>query len=263
MSANGSPSVIKLGGSLLEDPQKRKTILESIAERWQAREALIVVHGGGQKVDTLLSRLNIPKRTHQGLRITDGPTLEAVVSILAGLVNKTLVAEFSAEGVAAVGFSGADRWTLEAEFHPELDGVALGFVGRVTAVNPAFIHLLLGCRTIPIVAPIAIGPNGTLLNINADQAASALAAALKAKRLLFLTDVDGLFDGNGCVMPKLTLAEAQSFLQSDFVNGGMRPKLIACMEAVSAGVSEVIIAGPSQYFTALSGGKGGTLLVAA
>ena len=263
MNKKTALSVIKLGGSLLESDAQRRQALKTIATCWKKGKNLVLVHGGGQKVDDWLSRLGIPKKTHQGLRITDRETLDVVVSTLAGSVNKALVAELTALGVAACGFSGADAATLAAEFHPDLDGVSLGFVGRVSAVRPGLIYAALERGVLPVLAPIGIASGGTLLNINADQAASALAVALGAGRLLFLTDVEGLLDGNGLVMPKLNYLEARKLLQSDFVHGGMRPKLSSCLEALGGGVPEVIIAGPEKHAKALSKGQGGTLLVAA
>ncbi len=263
MIRNVRPTVVKLGGSLLEIPQQRNVVLESISALWRVGVPLVLVHGGGQRVDKMLSRLNIPQKTHQGLRVTDSKTLEVVISVLSGLVNKVLIADFSTLGIVAAGFSGADGRTLVADFHPEVDGVKLGFVGQIKTINSTLIRSVLFSRMLPILSPIAIGPDGTLLNINADRVASALAVSLQAQRLLFLTDVEGLLDSNGCIVPKLTFAETQRYLQSDFVNGGMRPKLNACLEAMVGGVPEIIIAGPNRHSAAISCGEGGTLLVAA
>ena len=263
MRGNLNLSVIKLGGSILENASQCQPVLKAIATSWRKGKKWVIVHGGGRKVDTLLTRLNIGKKTHNGLRITDRQTLEVVVSVLCGWVNKTLVADFSRLGVAAAGFSGADGHTLEAEFHPDLNGVKLGFVGQVRAVHPTLIRSTLDCGMLPIIAPVGSKLDGTLLNINADRVASALAVTLKAQRLLFLTDVEGLLDGSGRVVHHLTAPQAEQFLQSDFVNGGMRPKLDACLEALGGGVSEVIIAGPNQHSAVFTKSRGGTVLVAA
>lgn len=210
-----------------------------------------------------LAQLGIPKRTHQGLRITDAETLDEVISVLAGLVNKSLVAEFCARGVVAAGFSGVDGATLRAEFHPRMDEVDLGFVGRVVAANPTLLKSVLKAGMLPVVASIAMGPQGFLLNLNADAAASALAVSLRARRLVFLTDVEGLLDESGRVVGKLTASEACQLLDSNVVNGGMRPKLAACLEAISDGVTEVVIAGPNTYADTLARGRGGTHLAPA
>ena len=255
--------VVKLGGSLLERPDLRAAALDAVAARWSAGGQMVVVHGGGRRVDAMLTAMGIPKRAHQGLRVTDERTLDVVLSVLAGLVNKRLVAEMRTRGVMAAGFSGADGATLDAQIHPPLDGVDLGHVGRVVGADTTLIRALLDARLLPVLASVASGPGGALLNINADAAASAIAVSLSARRLVFLTDVEGLLDGSGRVVAKLGSDQARDLLGSDVVGGGMRPKLNACLEALSGGVSEIVIAGPGRHGAALSRGRGGTRLVAA
>lgn len=256
-------TVVKLGGSLLEDPALRSLALAGIAARFSAGESLIVVHGGGKRIDRNLEALGIPKKTQQGLRVTDGPTLDVVVATLAGSVNKTLVAELRALGVSAAGITGADGGTLWAEFHPRLDGVDLGYVGNVSSANPALVRSIQSAGMLPIVASVAVGRDGTLLNVNADEAAAALAGAVGAKRLVFFTDVEGLLDENGTLIESIEPQRARGLLQSDAVRGGMRPKLKACLEALDSGVREVVIAGPGRHASVLANGRGGTSLVAA
>jgi acetylglutamate kinase len=256
-------TVVKLGGSLLEDRRLRGAALAAIAARFTAGELLVVVHGGGLRIDRNLKALGIPKKTHQGLRVTDAETLDVVVSALAGVVNKSLVAEMEALGVSAAGISGADGGTLHAEFHPRLGGVDLGFVGRVSSSNPTLVRSIFGGRMLPIVASVALGRDGTLLNVNADEAASALAVSLQARRLVFFTDVEGLLDEEGNLVERIGPAQARALLQSEAVKGGMRPKLNACLSALAAGVREVVIAGPNRHASVLSNGMGGTILVAA
>jgi acetylglutamate kinase len=256
-------TVIKLGGSLLEDPQTRATALRAVIDAWNRGESLVLVHGGGKKVDSTLARLGIEKRMHAGLRITDDVTLETVVGVLAGLVNKSLVAELSAAGVRAAGISGIDAGTIVAQPHPPIDGIALGHTGQVTGGDPSLIESLLDRGILPVVASVAQGPNGTLLNVNADSAASAVAVALGAKLITFLTDVPGFLDGAGNVVSKLEEAHAQTLLAAGAVTGGMRPKLEAALAALAGGVSRVVIAGPATHAAALSEGIGGTHLVAA
>jgi len=262
LSANrhGRPIVVKLGGSLLEDAVPRANALAAIAASWTSGENVVVVHGGGKRIDASLQALKIPKKTYRGLRITDPETLDVVVSILSGLVNKSLVAELRSLGVTSAGVSGADGETLWAEFHPRLDGVDFGYVGRVTFSDPRLIRAILGAELLPIVASVALGREGTLLNVNADSAAAALAAALQAERLVFLTDVEGVLDGNGKVIEGLGPDGTWELLNSGAVAGGMRPKLLACLEALKAGVSQVVIAGPGRHASALAEGIGGTRL---
>ncbi|HTR03641.1 MAG TPA: acetylglutamate kinase, partial [Thermoanaerobaculia bacterium] len=190
-------------------------------------------------------------------------TLEVVVAALAGEVNGGLVRELRRAGADAVGLSGAAGGLLEADFHPPVGGVDLGFVGRVMRVAPWPLESRLALDRLPVVAPLARGPHGGPLNVNADAAAAAVACALGARRLLFLTDVEGVADEAGRCLERLDAAAARRLLEGPAVTGGMRPKLAACLEAADAGVGEVVIAGPGRREEALSGGRGGTSLVAA
>lgn len=256
-------TVVKLGGSLLEDSILRGRALQAIASRLAAGEKLLIVHGGGKRIDAGLAALGIPRCVRGGLRVTDRRTLEVVVAELCGTVNKLLVAELGARGVRCAGISGADAGTLRAELHPPVHGTDLGFVGRILGVDPALPAALLRAGFLPVIAPVALGPGQTLLNVNADAAAAALAGALSARRLVFLTDVPGLLDGDGRLVERLGAAEAARLTDTASVAGGMRPKLLACVAALEAGVAKVLIAGPDRHETVLSDGKGGTCLVAA
>lgn len=253
--------VVKLGGSLLENPETRREALESIARQWRAGARIVVVHGGGKRVDGMLARVGIAKETVEGLRVTGPDTLEVVVSVLSGLVNKSLVAELNTLGVNAAGLSGPDGATLEAEVHPPVDGTDLGFVGKVRKANSGLIEAVVASGFLPVVGSVAIGPEGKLLNVNADSAASAIAVALGAKQLLFLTDVPGLLDDKGKVIEKILTENVEQMLTYRVVHGGIVPKLRACVEAISGGVPAVRICGQvgSQIFQS----KGGTTLVAA
>ena len=242
--------VIKLGGSLLDDPKRRAAALGEIAFAWTAGEQVVLVHGGGKHIDSRLAELGIPKRTHAGLRITDDATLEVVVSVLAGSVNKMLVAELTALGVRCAGFSGSDASTLVARPHPPIDGVSLGHVGKVTFSSPLLLQSLLGAGILPVVSSVAQGPEGALLNVNADTAATAIAKGLGAVSLHFITDVAGLLDAAGNVIPKLTAVEARAFLESDIVRGGMKPKLEAALNALDAGVTTIAIGGGTELVAA-------------
>jgi len=245
-------NVIKLGGSLLDDPARRAEALGAIAAQWNAGKEIVLVHGGGKHVDANLKRLGIPKRTYAGLRITDDATLDVVVATLAGSVNKMLVAELSAMGVIVAGISGCDASTLAAEQHPPIDGVDLGHVGRVTGGDPMLIQALVTSGILPVVSSIAEGPDGALLNVNADTAAAAIAIAVGAEELIFITDVAGLLDATGNVVPELCATDAEALLGSEVVTGGMRPKLQAALHALGSGVRRITI-----------GEEGGTNLVAA
>jgi len=247
-------TVIKLGGSLLDDPSRRSGALIEIVTRWKAGEQIVVVHGGGKHIDAMLTKAGIAKRTYAGLRITDDATLLIVVATLAGLVNKSLVAELNALGCEAAGISGSDGGTLIAEPHPPIDGVELGHVGRVTTSHATLLQAMLASGFLPVVATVAQGPDATLLNINADTGAAAIAVSLGAKTLHFITDVAGLLDANGDVVPHLVESDAEKFLASPIVSGGMRPKLEAALTALRAGVTTIAIGELTE---------GGTNLVAA
>lgn len=255
--------VVKLGGSLLDDPSLRGKAVEAIAGQVHSGARIVVVHGGGKNIDAALRRAGIEKKTVQGLRVTDAPTLEIVTSVLAGTVNKALVAELSAFGVPAAGLSGVDCGMLQATLHPSIDGIDLGFVGAVQRSEPSLALTLIGAGVVPVIASLAAGPGGTILNVNADAAASAIAVALGASRVVFLTDVEGLLAADGRVVTELDQHEAFEMLQSVAVTGGMKPKLRACVAAVAGGVPEVVIAGPSKHAAVLAGGEGGTCVVAA
>jgi acetylglutamate kinase len=255
-------AVVKLGGSLLDDAARRADALAQIASRWNAGEELVLVHGGGKHIDAALQKAGIPKRTHAGLRITDDATLEIVVSVLAGRVNKMLVSELAALGVRAAGLSGCDGATLIAEAHPPIDGIAFGHVGRVTRANAGLLRAMLNQGVMPVLSSVGAGVRGELFNINADSAAAAVAAALHAPELRFLTDVEGLFDANGSVVPHLNADGVEQMLASPAVSGGMKPKLQAALNALKNGVGRITIGLPPTA-NRQSPTDGGTTLVAA
>jgi acetylglutamate kinase len=242
--------VIKLGGSLLDDAGRREATLRSIAAEWARGQQIVLVHGGGKHIDAALAARGIPKKTYAGLRVTDDDTLEVVVSVLAGVVNKSLVAELTAIGVRAAGISGADASTLVAERHEPINGVDLGHVGRVASSNKTLVQAMLTCGILPVISSVAQGPNGTLLNVNADTAACAIAQSLGAGSLQFITDVAGLLDSAGNVVPKLTIKDAHAYLASDIVSGGMKPKLEAALHALAAGVGSIHIGGGTELVAA-------------
>lgn len=235
--------VIKLGGSLLDDAQRRATVLREIVGVWNGGEQVVLVHGGGKHIDAMLAKVGIAKRTHAGLRITDDITLAIVVAVLCGQVNKMLVAELSAAGVRAAGLSGSDGATVVAEKHPPIDGIDLMNVGRVTSVNPTLIRAMLNYGVLPVVATVALGPEGTLLNVNADSVASAVAVAMNASSLHFLTDVEGLLGADGKVIAAVSPAGVEELFSGGVVSGGMLPKLTSAVAAVEGGVGSVLIGG--------------------
>ncbi|TAK62035.1 MAG: acetylglutamate kinase [Dehalococcoidia bacterium] len=236
---NNGITVIKLGGSTLG---AHDTSLRDIADGRRGGRQIVVVHGGGAAVSAWLQRTGVEARFVRGLRVTDAETLEAVVAILAGAVNKQLVAELSQLGAPAIGLSGADSMILQAtSYDPEL-----GFVGRIERVNPFPLEELLRLGYLPVVAPIAIECDtreAQLLNTNADTAAGEIAAALHAERLVFLTDVEGVLAKDGKLLARLSPAEANALIASGVAGGGMIPKLEAAARAATAGCATRIIDG--------------------
>jgi acetylglutamate kinase len=262
VSGTRAPIVVKLGGSLLEDPRSRGALLAAIADRAAGGEALVLAHGGGKRIDAALAERGIPKRTHEGLRVTDAATLEVVVAVLRA-VNRGLVEELEDRGAAAAGLSGLDGMAVRAERHPPVSGVDLGNVGVVSDVDVRIFEAMQSAGVLPVLAPLAAGPGGAPLNVNADAVAAGVAAALGARRLIFLTDVEGVADALGRRIEQLDPSSTLRLLKSPAISGGMRPKLTACLSAASAGVKEIVIAGPGRQHQALAGGRGGTHVVAA
>ncbi len=231
--------VVKIGGSTLGS---HDTTLEDLVELQKQGKSLVVVHGGAKVTSEWLARLGIPTGFVNGLRVTDAESLKVVVAVLSGLVNKELVVAIQAQGGKAVGLSGCDGNLLWASIgSPEL-----GYVGEIVAVDPTPLELLLNAGYMPVVAPISFGSvegRTMLLNINGDTAAGEIAAALAAEKLVFLTDVDGIHDGSGKVIPGLNLAQAKSMLASGVASGGMVPKIEASLRALTTTQAVHIIDG--------------------
>ncbi|HZP25969.1 MAG TPA: acetylglutamate kinase [Dehalococcoidia bacterium] len=252
--------IAKIGGSTLGS---HDTTLDDIAELRRQGRHPIVVHGGGATISDWLARHDVPTRFERGLRVTDAETLDVAVAVLAGLVNKQLVAALQQRGVDAIGLSGADARMLKARvLDPEL-----GLVGEVTEVNTESLISLLERGLVPVIAPIALecgaeGPSGRLLNVNADTAAGAIAAALEAGALVFLTDVPGILDGEGQLLPRVSAADHATLLEAGAVSGGMIPKVEACLAAAAAGARSLIVDGrePGALLAALSEQPAGTLV---
>jgi len=249
--------VVKLGGSTLG---AHDTSLADLAAARREGRAVVVVHGGGAAVSAWLGRSGITPRFVRGLRVTDEATLEVVVAVLAGLVNKQLVAQLGALGAPAIGLSGADSLVLQASRYDD----ELGYVGRIHRVNPYPVEELLRLGYVPVIAPIAVDDAGgaapQLLNTNADTAAGELAAALRAEQLVFLTDVDGVLDGDRAVIPALTVERTRLLIADGIAAGGMIPKLEAAVRAAQAGCRTRIVNGTraGALAAALAGEGAGT-----
>lgn len=236
---SGKTFVIKYGGSAMEDPELCRQVVADIEMLKLMGVRIVLVHGGGKAINAMLKRLDVPVKFKDGLRVTDDETMEAVQEVLVGHVNQQLVWALNEYGHNAVGISGADGKTLKAEpVDPDL-----GRVGRIREVDTNLINTILDDGYIPVVATVGCGPDG-FYNINADVAADKIAEAMGADKLIYLTDVDGLFrdfSDEDSLVAQLTRTETHELLESDTLDGGMIPKIRSVAEALDAGVSEVVI----------------------
>ncbi|MEO8538226.1 MAG: acetylglutamate kinase [bacterium] len=252
------PLVIKIGGSTLGDAD---TTFRDVAELAKRGEIPVIVHGGGAEASRWLEAMHIPSRFERGLRVTDEQVLPVVVAVFAGLVNKRIVAAINGNGATAVGMCGADGRILECR----LADPALGFVGEPLRVNIAAIVALHAAGIVPVIGPIGCVPGGgpdQLVNINADTVAGNVAAALGARRLVFLTDIDGVHDARGQVIPALNEAQALKLIAEGTISGGMIPKVEACLHAAGLGVEVQIVDGRSSGMLLAIEGSGTTFTAA-
>ncbi|GAC1360091.1 MAG: acetylglutamate kinase [Ktedonobacteraceae bacterium] len=223
----GKILVIKLGGSTLEH---QRSILQDIIWLRTLGAYPVLVHGGGPYINEWLTKLNIPTRFENGLRITDADTLNVVRMVLLGQVNQGLVLLASQMGGKAIGLCGTDGGMVSAHIANE----KLGFVGEIDAVDPTPVEALLKEGYIPVIAPLGEGPDGTCLNINADLVAAHLAGALNAEKLIFLSNVVGIRRADGSLISELSEAEAKKLIEEGVISGGMIPKVTACLDALAA-----------------------------
>lgn len=235
--------VVKLAGALLDDAATVELIAKQVANLAAQGHEVLVVHGGGKIFTATLARMGITSRFVNGLRVTDGETRDVAVMVLGGLLNKRVAAAITRAGRPAVGLAASDAgcFTAQPFQHEEVTG-GLGYVGYLTEVNVAFLESLWSAGVVPVASCLGAGPDGELYNINADQMAAACAEFIGAERLIFLTDVAGVLDGDK-VLRSLTGREIEMLILSHKVSGGMVLKLEACKRALSAGVAEVRIVG--------------------
>ena len=239
-------SIVKIGGATLGN---NDTTIEDIVELQRQGQSLVVVHGGGKLITEWLTKQKIPTRFIRGERVTDMATLEVVISVLAGLVNKELVSAINGRGGRAVGISGIDGAIIQAT----VKDIELGFVGSAARVNTTPLALLLRSGYLPVVAPLGLSISNKpaevpqILNINADAVAGEIAAALGAERLVFLTDVAGVCDRSGNLLPRLTPVEIEPLMASGIISGGMIPKIKACLRALASTASTCVIDGRQPH----------------
>lgn len=238
----GQTVVVKIGGQALDDPAKASIVAEDLALMALVGIELVVVHGGGPQVSEAMTQAGIEPSFVDGLRVTDAPSMEIVRRVLIGSINSDLVTRLNAAGLSAVGLSGADGGLVEVTTRRGADGEDLGFVGDVTAVDPALISSLLSNGRTPVVASVAPNAEGVVHNVNADAAAGAIAAALGAAKLVYLTNVEGLYADFGdrdSLVSELKLADLEAMLPG--LSAGMRPKATSVVDALRAGVGKAHI----------------------
>ena len=231
----GKTVAIKYGGAAMVDPRLRADVMSDIVLLKIIGMKPVIVHGGGKDINAALSHYDIPVRFKDGQRVTDEATMEIVRQVLVGKVNEDLVAAINAHGNLAVGVSGSDAGAIVAErLDPEL-----GRVGKISRINADYLESLMDSEYVPVVATVAQGEDGGFYNINADVAAGHIAAAVHAHKVIFLTDVDGLyedFEDKDSLISNLTLEETEAMLSAGEVDRGMIPKLESCVHALRAGV---------------------------
>ena len=241
---SGRSFVIKYGGHAMVDAELAEVFARDIVLLKQVGINPIVVHGGGPQIGEMLKRLAIKSEFVDGLRITDAATVAVVEMVLAGTINKQIVAAIMKAGGTAVGLSGKDGGLIKARKVTERRGerqIDLGFVGEPSEINPQVLHALERADIVPVIAPIGFGENGETFNINADTAAGAIAAAVKAARLLMLTDVAGVLDKSGALLEDLSVHQVHALMADGTISGGMIPKLETCVDAVAEGVEAAVI----------------------
>jgi len=233
--------VVKYGGHAMGDDQGARDFSRDMVLLEQSGVNPVVVHGGGPQIGAMLKRLGVESRFADGLRITDGETMGIVEMVLAGSINKQIVGFINSEGGRAIGLTGKDGRLLSAKKLERPGGIDYGYVGEPDKVDATVLEQILGRELIPVLAPVAQGPGGASYNINADTFAGAIAGALGAKRLLFLTDVAGVLDKDKNLIRELKVGDIPGLIADGTITGGMIPKVETCMYAIERGVEGVVI----------------------
>ncbi len=242
--------VVKYGGHAMGEEETALRFGRDIALLEQVGVNPVVVHGGGPQINAMLKRLGVKSTFVQGLRVTDAEMLDVVEMVLAGPVNKQIAEAITRAGAIAVGISGKDGGLIRARKvvrtvrDPENgaeQALDLGFVGEPERVDTRVLELMIGADIVPVVAPVGVGEDGQTYNINADTVAGAIAGALRAERLLLLTDVPGVLGPDGTLVPEMTVAEARAGIAAGWISGGMIPKVETCIYAIERGVRGAVI----------------------
>lgn len=240
----GKTVVIKYGGNAMINGDLKNSVMEDITLLKYIGLNPVVVHGGGPDINTALKNFNIESEFINGLRKTDKQTMEVAQMVLAGKTNKEIVSLINQKGGKAIGICGIDGILLECEKHYETvngEKIDLGYVGSIKKINTRVLEILTQDEYIPVVAPIGTDENGQSYNINADTVAAELASALKAEKLILLTDVEGVKDSEGNILYTITSERVESFIDNGVIVGGMIPKVMGCVSALEHGVNRTHI----------------------
>ena len=242
----GKTVVIKYGGNAMINNELKNAVMDDVILLKCIGLNPVLIHGGGPEITEMLSKLGIESNFINGLRVTDERTMEVAQMVLAGKTNKDIVSMLNVKGAKAIGFCGIDGNLLMCEklaSGADGSGEDLGYVGKITQVNSKILELVANDEYIPVVAPIGVGADGCSYNINADTAAAEIAGALKAEKLILLTDVDGvkLSPESEEAVPVLTSAQVHELIDTKVINKGMIPKVLSCLDAINAGVARATI----------------------
>ncbi|MDD6255181.1 MAG: acetylglutamate kinase [Eubacteriales bacterium] len=245
---NGKTFVIKYGGSIMENEVLKKKFIEDVALLKLVGINIVIVHGGGKRINAMLDKVDMDVKFIQGQRVTDEDVMQVVEMVLSGSVNKELSACLSAHGIHAVGLSGRDSNLLIAEkkIAEGHDGepLDLGYVGTIKKVNTAILADLINADYVPIISPVAAGENGGTYNVNADTAAGAIAGALGAEKLILLSDIKGLYkdiNDESSFISHIDIKTTREYIENGIIAGGMIPKMQCCMDALNDGAGQVAI----------------------
>lgn len=242
----GKTVVIKYGGNAMINDELKNSVIEDITLLKYIGMNPVLVHGGGPDINRALQKFDVKSEFVNGLRVTDQQTMEVAQMVLVGKTNKEIVSLLNAKGAKAIGLCGLDGKLIECEqYKTEIDGELrdIGYVGSITKINSKVLELISKDEYIPVVAPIGVGPNGESYNINADTVAGEIAAALKAEKLMLLTDVEGVKPSKDSdeIIPALTIEEVHNLIENKVIAGGMIPKVLGCVDALEKGVGRTHI----------------------
>ena len=238
----GEMVVIKYGGSAMVDERLKKSVIKDVAMLKYLGLNPIIVHGGGKEITSMLSRIGKETVFVDGLRVTDSETAGVAEMVLSGSIGKSLVENLESVGIRACGINGKDGHTLMAKKKVDEKGRDLGFVGEIEKVDPVLIDTLIGAGFVPVISPVGVDAFSQTYNVNADYAASAIAGALNAQKLVFLTDVEGILrdkDDPRSIIRRMNSREAVDLIADGTIKGGMIPKVECCLDAIEKGVRSV------------------------